>query len=264
MKKTMVRLMFLILLTSSFFIQVGFSQPATVVKVEPSTTSPTLGQPFTVTITLNNVQNLYGLEINLNWDSSVLEATNVEAHVGVESFADGVLHESSNSPPIFIAQNNLTQSEGEYRLVVTSTAPAQAFSGSGTIAKITFKPISLGSSNLDVQSELYDYPPSDRDPRISMAIDHTHQDSAVTVTENNGVTQTNAPTSAANTPSPTNASPTSTAPTPTSSNPMTTVEPQNQDSIKIGTPEVMLVLIVLVVLLIVVGVFLMHRRNRAH
>ena len=130
-----------------------------------------MGQTFTVTISILNVQNLYSLEVVLKsgpFCSASYKRS--KSRVGEENFADGVLHLSSNSPPIFIAENNLTQNEGEYRLTVTSMAPAAAFSGSGNIVKVTFRSISLGSSALNLQSQLYDYPPTDRDPRISLAI----------------------------------------------------------------------------------------------
>ena len=164
-------------------ILVVSSQVSTAVVVEPSTVSVHLGESFDVTVSLSNVQNLYGLEILLNWNPAVLRVANIDIHLGVETFSDGVLHESSYSPPIFIAENNLTQTRGEYRLVATSMAPAPSFSGSGSIVRITFEPIILGDSALDLESQLYDYPPVDRDPRTSSPLEHTTLGSFVTVEE---------------------------------------------------------------------------------
>jgi len=155
------------------------SQASASVFVEPSTVSACLGESFNVTVRLADIQNLYGLEVFLNWDPAVLRAVNVDTRLGVETFSDGVLHESSSSPPIFIAENNLTS--GEYRLAATAMSPAPSFSGSGNIVRITFEPIILGNSALDLESQLFDYPPLDRDPRISFPIDHSTHDSFVTV-----------------------------------------------------------------------------------
>jgi len=157
------------------------SQIATTVKAEPSTVSAPIGEPFNVTLSLSNVENLYGIEVLLNWNPAVLRVENVEVHLGVETFSDGILHETSYSPSIFIAENNVTQTEGEYRLVATSMAPAFSFNGSGNIVRITFEPTDLGDSELDVESQLFDYPPADRDPRIALPIDHSTEDSFVTV-----------------------------------------------------------------------------------
>jgi hypothetical protein len=190
-----------------------------------------------------------------DWNATVLQATKVDARVGVESFSDGVLHESSNSPPIFIAENNLTQSEGEYMLDVTSMAPAPSFSGSGNIVKITFNAINVGSSALSLQSQLYDYPPTDRDPRISLAIDHTTQDSSVTVKEATTVTTpSNTPTASA-TPS----SSTATA-TPILSTPTQTPKPQQIENL--GLDFVLPLAVTLVAVLIAVSALTAYRRRK--
>jgi hypothetical protein len=232
------------------------SQSSTIVKVEPSTTSPDMGQPFTVIISVMNVQNLYGLEVDLKWDASVLQATAVDIRAGVESYSDGVLHQSSNSPPIFIAENNLTQSQGEYTLTVTSTAPAPSFSGSGNIVKITFSPIRLGTSALNLQSQLYDYPPIDRDPRLSLAIDHTDQDSSVTVTTAGSTTVTPSSTTT------TSHAPVTSTPNvnPYSPTPTQTSEPQQNDNTR-GFAQYLIVM-VLVVLLTIIAILIVLRRKK--
>jgi hypothetical protein len=157
------------------------AQTSTVVAVVPSTVLANLGESFTVTVSLSNVQNLYGLEVILNWNPDALRVSKVDVRLGVETYPDGVLHESSSSPPIFIAEDNLTQTEGEYSLVATSMAPASSFSGRGNIVKLTFEPLALGASKIDLESQLLDYPPADRDPRISQPIAHSSQGSSITV-----------------------------------------------------------------------------------
>ena len=117
-------------------ILVVSSQVSTAVVVEPSTISARMGESFDVTVSLSAVQNLYGLEVILNWDPAVLRVVNRDIRLGVETFSDGVLHESSSSPPILIAEDILTESRGEYRLAATSYAPAPSFNGSGNIVKI--------------------------------------------------------------------------------------------------------------------------------
>ena len=213
-------LIFVCAIATCCFIQPASSQSSTIMKVETPSTSITVGIPFTITITLTNVQNLYGVEVVLKWNPAVFQATNIDTQLGVESYANGILHETSSSPPIFIAENNVTQNTGEYRLVATSMAQAPPFSGSGTIVKITFNPINEGDSALDLESQLSDYPPLDRDPRISLPIQHTTQDSFVTVTKESS-TQSPNPTSS---PTPTAASTPTLEPTTT---PTTTVSPSS-------------------------------------
>ena len=247
-----ILLVFSISLTANCILPV-FSQSATTVKVEPSIKSPIMGQTFTVTISIFNVQNLYSIEIILNWDPSVLRATNVETRVGLETFADGVLHLSSNSPPIFIAENNLTQNEGKYTLTVTSMAPAPAYSGSGNIVKITFSSISLGSSALNLQSQLYDYPPTERDPRISLAIDHVVQDSSVTVIAASNTSPSINPT--------TTQAPVTSAPTTKPTSPALTQTSYPKQNDNWGWPLVLFIIVILTLITAVSGLIVYRKKQ---
>ena len=214
------------LILASSSIQLVSSQSLATVKAEASVRHPHVGEAFTVTISLANVQNLYGIEINLKWDSSIIQATKIDTRLGVESHADGVLHESTNTPPLFIAENDFTTAKDKYRLVATSTSPAPAFSGSGNIVTITFNPITTGTSQLTVTSELYDYPPTERDPRVSQPIDHTNQNTIVNVV--------NIPTSTANptsTPQATQEPVTSPSTMPTQAAPSNTIKPQQENQL---------------------------------
>jgi hypothetical protein len=258
-KKPLIASLMILLFLASSLIAYGMPsvscQSSTTVKTETSTSSPSVGEPFTATISVSDVENLYGLEVILTWDRSVLQAISVDSHVGVESHPDGVLHESSNSPSIFVAENNLTQSEGEYRLTVTAIAPAAAFSGSGNIVQIIFNPLKTGSSPLNLQSELYDYPPTDRDPRVSMAIDHATQSTSITATEASNTTPSQSSTPETSQ-TPTTASPTA---NPTSPKPTQTAAPQQNGNL--GW-EFALIIIAVMTLLVAAATLIVHRRRK--
>jgi hypothetical protein len=228
-------------------IQTISSQISATVRVMPSQVSTLLGESFTVTISLSDVQNLYGLEVILNWNPAVLRATTVDIRLGVESFSDGVLHESSYSPPIFIAESNLTQTKGEYRLVATSMSPAPSFNGSGNIVRIAFDPINIGNSELDLESQLFDYPPIDRDPRISLSIDHATLDSFVTVKKS---TATPTPTSTL-TPTPTSTI------TPTGS-PSATPEPS---TLNLRIEHVLAISAIIIIIIVLILLALRRRKQ---
>ena len=126
----------------------------TEVAAVPSTDAPRVGESFTVNLTISNVENLYGIDVTLNWNTSLLQATNAELLLGVDSHPGGVLHEVLPDAAV----NDLSQSTGEFHLVATSVNPAPSFNGSGTIAIITFNVTDAGQANLNVQSELADHP----------------------------------------------------------------------------------------------------------
>jgi hypothetical protein len=137
----------------------------TVVRVDPATSSADLNGTFTVNITVADVQNLYGLEVNVYWNATVLEVLNVDVRVGQ---TDGAL-----CSKVYIVDNSTAV--GKYSLAAMSVAPAPAFNGTGLIVRITFHVKNHGNSPLDLNSQLYDFPPPDRDPRISLPIEHDTQ-----------------------------------------------------------------------------------------
>ena len=139
----------------------GISSQA-LVKVDPNTNSAGLNETFAVNITVADVQNLYGLAISLHWNKTVLEPASINVRAGQ---TDGVLSSSA-----YIVENST--SAGEYSFAATSVAPAPAFNGTGIIVRITFHVKNHGSSPLDLTSQLYDFPPPDREPRISLPIEH--------------------------------------------------------------------------------------------
>ena len=145
-----------------------WAPPETVVQVEPQTVSANVGETFTVNITVIEVQNLYGIEVSLCWNSSVLDPVNVDIRLGQ---TDGVLH----SPPSVYIVENLTK-ESEYVLAATSVNPAPSFNGSGNIVNITFSVTNPGDSELDLETRLWDYPPPNE---ASSPIDHTTIDGSV-------------------------------------------------------------------------------------
>jgi hypothetical protein len=145
-----------------------WATPETVVEVNPQTISANLGERFTVNITVIEVQNLYGIEVSLRWNSSILDPVNVDIRLGQ---TDGVLH---SPPPVYIVEN-LTK-ESEYVLAATSMNPAPSFNGSGNIVSITFNVTNPGDSELDLETRLWDYPPPNE---ASSPIDHTTIDSSV-------------------------------------------------------------------------------------
>jgi len=243
-------LIFLVILFFSIFCQcyIASAQASVAVRIEPSTVSARLGESFTVTISLSNVQNLYGIEVILKWNPAILRATNVDVRLGIETFSEGVLHESLQDPPIFIAKNNLTQNMGEYMLVATSMAPAPSFNGGGNIFRITFEAIGLGDSEFNLESQLFDYPPVGREPRVSLPIDHTAMDSIVKVEAS---TVTPSPT-----PSPTS-SPTSSPTTTPTMSPSPTPEPP---TLNIRIEHLLILLVIIVIVMI--ATLITHRKTR--
>jgi hypothetical protein len=156
----------------NFLIRTSLVQASqeTVVEVLPNEISADVGQSFAINVTVLDVQNLYGLDVTVDWNSSVLQLANIDVRLG-HTDTDGVLYNSSSTSSPYIAVNSTLGNQ--YEIAATSEAPAPSFNGTGNIVRITFKVIGSGYSSIDLESQLYDYPPPDREPRISLPIQHS-------------------------------------------------------------------------------------------
>ncbi len=134
----------------------------TLVTVEGQHNLANVGEAFTINVTVFDVQNLYGLEIALVWNQTILKLANVDVRLG-QTY--GVLYN-----PIYFDENS---KQGSYIIQAASMNPAPSFNGTGNIVQITFEVVNIGFSQLDLSTKLYDYPPADRDPRVSLPIPHT-------------------------------------------------------------------------------------------
>jgi hypothetical protein len=124
------------------------AQSATTVTAEASSSQLKVGDTLTVTLKVSDAVDLYGVDVTLSWNTSVLEAVSATNSLGVESHSNGVLHASS-AYPIDVEDDAVT--DGQYHLLATSQGSSTpSFSGSGTIATITFNVTGSGSANLSL------------------------------------------------------------------------------------------------------------------
>jgi hypothetical protein len=171
------------LLSLCFMSTVLAQSSGTVVTAQASTTQPQVASTLTVTIKISNIQNLFGIDTTLLWNTSVLTLTNSELNLG-DSYSNGVLHgskintDSNNlqSGDIYVQE---TKVAGSYELVATSVGASTAsFTGSGTIVTLTFNVVSAGVAGLSLSTDLSDKPLSSGS--TANLIDHQDTASAVT------------------------------------------------------------------------------------
>jgi len=168
MRKRLVRLFIVFVLVDLFlgaFVELSSSEPSPTVEfpterplvyVDPQFSRAGQGQTFNVgvkifNLTTNVIQdpanpmlfyplgNLYGLEIELSWDPSVLEyVAPYSVMIPVESFPGGVLHE-----PVIQIEEVVDVDAGKFRIAYASMAPdAPAFNNpdvSNTVFEIKFR-----------------------------------------------------------------------------------------------------------------------------
>jgi hypothetical protein len=156
----------------------GALAQSTTVSAQASTNQPKVGETLTVTLKISNAADLYGLDVTLSWNSSILKAVSATNTLGVESHSNGVLHESSSYP---IAVEDDTISTGQYHLLATSTGSTTAsFNGAGSIATVEFNVTGTGATGLMLDAELSVRSSSGE---VSLVTPTTNVDSAIAVSE---------------------------------------------------------------------------------
>lgn len=106
------------------------------------------GQTVNLNVHIDQVVDLYGLDIYLRFDPSVLEV--VDADPG----ASGVQLSPGNFPDPatgFVFMNTANNTTGDIRYVLILLHPAPAATGSGIAVRITFRARALGSSNVNFE-----------------------------------------------------------------------------------------------------------------
>jgi len=128
-------------------------QAYTTVSVLPGNITANIGSNITLALIAENVTELYGFTIHLDWDPTLLEHVNHVVTIPVESYPNpitpspypGILHH-----PYITISDNLNETLGTYEIAYASLAPAASFNGSGTAFILTFSVLRQGACYLNL------------------------------------------------------------------------------------------------------------------
>lgn len=113
------------------------------VRLTPASQAIGVGQSATVTLRAENVDSLYGYQVELSFDAAVLEVVDADAaKTGVQVSLGTFLK------PDFVQQNNADNATGRVTVVISQLAPTTPVSGSGDLLTITFKGKVNGQSTI--------------------------------------------------------------------------------------------------------------------
>jgi LysM repeat protein len=108
---------------------------------EPSPGQVTVGNVAAMRLRLENVQNLYGLEVHLTFDASVVQIEDDDpSRAGVQIALGEIPY------PEFIVQNLVDNNGGRVDYAVVQLAPRPPAAGSGVVATLHFRGLREGSS----------------------------------------------------------------------------------------------------------------------
>ena len=105
------------------------------------------GADVTIAISLENITNMYGLEVTLAFNPAILQVQDDKpGTVGVQ-IQPG---EFPNPESYFVAQNAADNSAGTVAYAVSLLSPSPAATGSGVVARIRFKALAAGTSSITI------------------------------------------------------------------------------------------------------------------
>lgn len=127
---------------------------------EPSDTYPSVyispegtaginvGEVFTATVGITDLvdKNLYGFDIMFKWNTAVLQYITHEVKVPVETYPEGILHESTLE-----VKNEVNESDGTLWIAYASLLPAEPFNGDGIFFTITFVLLEASDSKFTLE-----------------------------------------------------------------------------------------------------------------
>jgi hypothetical protein len=146
------------------------AQGSTTVGPSPADAYVAVGMTTTVFIYVTDVQDLYGADVQLAFDTSLVEV--VDADPGTPGVQIELL--SDFLSPDWPIKNEADNKKGTIWYAVTQLNPSEPVSGSGPLAAIEFRGLAVGSSPITVTSQkLAD--------RHGITIPATAQDGQITV-----------------------------------------------------------------------------------
>lgn len=141
MKKLHYWISLALLLTILFSIPVGYGLAQdTMVVVDPQSSEVVVGATTTVNIKIENVEGLYGAEVHLTFDPSLLEVMDADSGTSGVQIQPGTF-----ISPDFVGQNAVDQAAGKIDFAIAQMPPQEPVSGSGVFATITFKGKAAGT-----------------------------------------------------------------------------------------------------------------------
>jgi len=136
-RKIIIVISLLVLLSIAivFFVMVRGRET---LHVDPRTSIGSIGQSFTVKISVSNVNNLYGWEIKMRWNATILDTVNVTEGSFLKSGGDTFFANQTNNAVGFVLVD------------CTLLGNVSGVSGSGTLVTIQFYVKESGECILDL------------------------------------------------------------------------------------------------------------------
>ncbi|MBP6786059.1 MAG: hypothetical protein KA170_00620 [Candidatus Promineofilum sp.] len=141
----------LALLSAFYFAGVGAAAElgaasASVVRCDPVVAAGPTHKPVTVDIYVENVVDLYGGDVRLSFDPTIMQVVDIDPNAnGVQ-----ILLLDEFISPDFVIRKNADNAMGTIWYAATQVNPSEPVSGSGPLARITFQGMQAGTFTLPI------------------------------------------------------------------------------------------------------------------
>jgi len=119
------------------------------VYILPPTEAPVTGQPVTVDVIAEGVSNLYGAEIHLRFDPTMVRLEDADPQQDGGQITPGSLLAPDQG---FVVANTSDNAAGTAVFAITLVNPAPPVDGGGVVARFTFVPLQPGMLHFELEN----------------------------------------------------------------------------------------------------------------
>ncbi len=117
------------------------------IRIAPQLVQTQEGLTFTVSARITKPVDLWALNFNMSWDTSMLEYVSHSVYIPADTYMWGVLYS-----PVTISKDIADPVAGTYWIAASSSGTAATFNKDGTVFNMTFRAIDTGTCYLTVPS----------------------------------------------------------------------------------------------------------------
>lgn len=129
-------------LLASIFSAPGFADSIPILSIDPMSSAASVGEEVTLDVNISNVTDLYGFQFDLGFAPGTLSAISITE--GTFLFSAG---------PTFFLPGDIDNTTGTIALTANSLlGPGPGVNGSGTLAILTIKGLSHGTSSIELSN----------------------------------------------------------------------------------------------------------------
>ncbi|MFQ5593114.1 MAG: LysM peptidoglycan-binding domain-containing protein [Anaerolineae bacterium] len=128
-------------------------QTETIVSIQPPAQTINVGDTTTVDVQIDNVSDLFGVDLRLSFDPSIVKVVDSNPLVPGDQVEPGAFLDISGGKG-FVVDNSADNTAGTITYAATLLSPASPVSGSGPLIRITFEGIGEGTSAIKLDSVL--------------------------------------------------------------------------------------------------------------